>query len=102
MFKQLWTSIGQLKTAERKLLFGLMLAVIIVFGFALKFVFTDSNSYKTQRIDFLERELIKKDAEKETQRILLQDKIDQCAEERYNALKEIFEKTEKAKQSSQK
>lgn len=99
MLRQLWnliiTSIGGLKGSERKLLFTVMFLVIVVLWLA----FRDSGNERTARMQSLEqdyRELLKS---KETQRILMQDKIDQCAESKYKDLKELLEQAEKLKNS---
>ena len=99
MLKQLWTQIisgiGQLKTPERKLLIGLMLATIITLWLGTK----DNNLNQVNRIHFLEQEITNLQSEKETQRILYQDKIDQCADEKYKNLKEMVEQSEAIKNS---
>lgn len=95
--KQLWTaiinSLGGLKTPERRLLFGLMLMVIVVLWLSFK----DNYSDLKARINELENKLDEVTKAKETQRILLQDKIDACHDERYKDVKEFMEQAEAAK-----
>lgn len=100
MLRTLWKTVGQLKTPERKLLFELMLAIIIV----LYLSFRDNDSDKNLRIKQLEKTVVQKDKAMETQRILLmdkldqaQEKLDQCQDEKYNALKDFWQQTEEIK-----
>lgn len=94
MIKQLWaqivSAIGGLKTPERRLLFGVLLLIIIT----LWLLFKDNYSDLKSRIHSLEDEVQRNQVSKETQRILYQDKIDQCAAERYNELKKLLEQAE--------
>lgn len=59
--------------------------------------YRDNNSDKSVRIKELENIIVQKDKAMETQRILMQDKIDQCQQEKYDALKDMFEQTEDLK-----
>ncbi len=99
LIKQLWSHIGGLRTPERRLLFSIMLAAIVVLSYVLGTSTSDSKKEMKQRIQFLENESAKKDTAKETLRILMQDKIDQCADEKFQTLKESFELTEQLKQT---
>jgi len=102
MFKQLWASIAALKTPERRLLFGLMLLIIVVLWNATR----NNDSAKDIRIENLEKIIREKEQEKETQRILMEDKNDQlqeklekCTEEKYKDLRDMLDRAEKLKKT---
>lgn len=97
--KQLWFNIinwiNELGTPAVKLLVGGSFLIIVVLWLGLK----DNYGDLKERIHLLEDEVIKTESAKETQRILMQDKIDQCGEEKYKNLKEMLDQSEKLKKA---
>lgn len=97
--KELWitltTSLGGLKTPERRLLFTVLMLVIYVLWLS----FRDSRTERIVRIEHLEQLHVEDVKATETLRILMQDKIDQCATERYDDLKHALEQATDLKNS---
>jgi hypothetical protein len=91
MIKETWSlivrSIGEMKGGERKLLFIVLFLVIL----NLYLGFRDNTIEKTVRIHDLEQDNIEILKSKETQRVLMQDKIDDCNSERYKDLQKTLE-----------
>lgn len=100
--KTLWLniikSIGGLKTPEQRLLFGVLVMMILVLGIS----FRDNSTERILRIHALEKDKVELQRSKETQRILMQDKLDQCKDEKLLNLEKMLDVSEKFKKLSKK
>lgn len=84
------------QTQEIKLILAGLLVVIFFFWG----LFKDNYGDLKQRIHTLELEGIKKDSARETLRIIMQDKLDQCKDEKLKNLEQMLIVSEKFKKIS--